>query len=223
VKAAVRRDNRTVGEYKRTIHVDPVAGGATVKPVTILGNTKLKSGQYDLDVVLTDKNGGEIVAARSSFVVPLIIPELLILRGPIMGKVVPGGQFLLADPKSQPEITRLGKLLGPSNGFEPLFVEEIERGDKLLFYWSACVHEENPLHGDVVVSRTFFDAKGEAAKALDKVPLKLEDRGKDVSCLDKLESLDGGALASGEYRLDVTVAHPNGDVIARGTAPLSVR
>jgi VWFA-related protein len=223
VKAAVRLDNQTVGEYKRRVHVDPASGGATSKPVTILGRTKLKSGQYDLNVVLTDPTGGEIVAAQTNFIVPMVIPDALILRGPIMGKVVPGGQFLRANPKDQPENTRLGKLLGPGNGFEPLLVEEIDKQDKALFYWSACMYQGDPLPADVVVSRTFFDAKGEVAKAFDAVPLKLESLGKGVSCLDMLETLPGGTLASGDYRLDVTVAHPNGDVVARGTTPLNVR
>jgi VWFA-related protein len=57
IKAAVRRDNTVVGEYKRTIHVDPPAGGGTSRNVTLLGDRALAPGQYDLTVVLTDAAG----------------------------------------------------------------------------------------------------------------------------------------------------------------------
>ncbi|HEX4826084.1 MAG TPA: VWA domain-containing protein [Candidatus Polarisedimenticolaceae bacterium] len=223
VKAAVRRDNKTVGEYARRIHVEAPAGGAATRPVTILGDTKLASGSYDLDVVLTDASGGEIVAATTDFVVPMVVPDALILRGPVMGKVVPGGQFLRADPKDDPEKTRLGKTLGAGNGFEPLFVQEIDPGDKLLFYWSACVYKGETVPGDLRVSRTFFDATGEVVRALDPLPLELESRGKGVACQDMLENVTGGTLKTGDYRLDVTVTHANGDVVTRGTTPLNVR
>lgn len=223
VRAIVRQDNQAVDDYKRRIHVDPAPDGAKSRVVTLMGDTRLKDGQYDLTVVLTDSSGGEIVSAQTSFVVPQVINDLLILRGPIMGRVVPGGLFLRANPKDQAQNTRLGKVLGPGNGFEPLLVEEIDKQDKFLFYWSACVSGQNPLANDVVVARTIMTAKGESAHAFSPVPLKLESRGKDISCLDMLETLPPNTLASGDYRLDVTVTHPNGDVIANGTQPLTVR
>lgn len=223
VRAAVRLDNQTVDEYKRRIHVDPVPGGGTSRSVTLLGDTRLKSGQYDLTVVLTDPTGNELVSATTDFIVPQVINDLLILRGPIMGRVVPGGMFLRANPKDQTQNTRLGKILGPGNGFESLIVQEIDKQDKLLFYWSACVSGENPLPDNVVVARTFTTAKGESAYAYPPVPLKLESRGKDISCLDMLETLPPSTLASGDYHLNVTVTHPNGDLIASGTQPLTVR
>jgi VWFA-related protein len=222
VRAVVRQDNQTVDEYKRTIHVDPPAGGATSRPVTLLGNTRLKSGPYDLTVVLTDTKGSELVSANTDFVVPQVVNDLLMFRGPIMGRVVPGGLFLRAKPKETQE-SRLGKVLGPDNGFEPLLVQEIDKQDKFLFYWSACVSGENPLGDDVVVKRTFTTAKGDSAYAYPPAPLKLQSMGKDIHCLDMLESLPPGTLASGDYHLNVTVVQPNGDVIATGTQPLTVK
>lgn len=223
VKAVVRRDNASVGEYKRKIHVDPAPGGGKSRPVTLLGDSKLEAGQYDLTVVLTDASGAQIVSAQSDFVVPMVLQDLLILRGPITGKVVPGGLFMRANPKDKVEDTRLGKLLGPGDGFEPLLVQEIDAKDKLIFYWSACVSGKNPLSDDVVVARTIRTATGDSAHAFTPVPLKLEDRGKGVSCLDMLETLPPGTLAAGDYHLDVVVMHPNGDVISQGTSPLGVK
>ena len=223
VRAVVRLDNQTVDDYKRRIHVDPPPGGATSRSVTLLGDTRLKSGQYDLTVVLSEPSGNEIVSAQRQFVVPMVIEDLLILRGPIMGRVVPGGLFLRANPKDQAQDTRLGKVLGPGNGFEALLVEEIDKEDKLLFYWSGCVSGKNPLPDDVVVTRSLTTAQGATAYSFAQVPLKLDSRGKGISCLDMLETLPPSTLSSGDYRLDVTVTHPNGDVIAHGTQPLTVR
>lgn len=223
VRAVVRLDNQVVNDYKRRIHVDPAPGGGTAREVTLLGDVALKSGQYDLTVVLTEAGGSEIVSANTEFVVPMVIDDLLTLRGPIMGRVVPGGLFLRGKEKDQVESTRLGKVLGPSNGFEPLIVQEIDKQDKLLFYWSACVSGTNPLPADVIVSRTFTTSKGDTAYAATPVPLKLESRGKDISCLDMLETLPPGTLTPGDYELNVTVTHPNGDLIAHENERLTVR
>ena len=187
-----------------------------------MGDNRLQPGQYDLTVVLTNPKGEEIVAAQTDFTVPQVFADLLTLRGPIMGRVVPGGLFLRANPKDKTENSRLGKALGPENGFEPLLVGEIGASDKALFYWSACVYGKNPIGADALVSRSFRKSTGETVHSLTPVPLKLEDRGKDVSCLDMLESLPPKTLAPGDYQLDVMVAHPNGDVIAQGTLPLTV-
>jgi len=55
------------------------------------------------------------------------------------------------------------------------------------------------------------------------MPLNLEPRGKNVLCSENLETVASGTLTPGNYEVDVTVVHPNGSVIARGTEPLTVR
>jgi len=223
VKAILRSSGAYVDDYKRTIHVDPPADGAKSRQVTLMGNNKLSNGQYDMTVVLNDATGNELVTAQTDFVVPLVIPDLLMLRGPILGRVVPGGLFLRANPKEQASDTRVGKLIGADNGFEPLIIQEIDAKDTLLYYWSACVSGADPIKGDAVISRTVVTAKGEPVKTLDPIPYKLEKRGKGVLCQDMVEKLAPGTLTSGDYRLDVTVAYPNGDVISNGTSPFTVR
>jgi len=222
VKAIVRRDNVRVDEYKRQIHVDPAAGGGQWRSVTLLGDAKLQEGQHDLTVVLTDPKGNEIVAAEASFTVPQAPPDLLIVRGPIMGRIVPGGLFLRANPKEQAESTRLGKLLGPDNGLEPMLVGEMGASEKLVFYWSACVLGKSQIGDDAVVSRGIRTIKGESVHTFPSLPLNLEDRGKGVACQDMLESLPPSTLAAGDYHLEIVVSYPNGDMIAQGTAPLHV-
>jgi hypothetical protein len=142
------------------------------------------------------------------------------LRGPVLGRVVPGGQFFRA-AKAEPN--RLGEVLGADEGFEPLFVQEVAAQDELVFYWSACVLGTSPLPSDVVVTTTVWDAAGTKAKELETVPLTLTDRGKKISCADKLATIPGGSLPAGDYRLEVTVRHPNGELIAKGSEPLTVR
>ena len=220
VRAVVRREHRIVEEFKRKVHVDPPQDGGTARPVTILGNAKLTEGAHELTVILGDRGGEEIVAAHTDFVVPSVPPDLLMLRGPVLGRVVPGGQFVRA---AKAEETRLGEVLGEDEGFEPLFVQEIAARDELVFYWSACVLGKSPLPSDVVVTRSVVDAAGTNAKELETVPLTLTDRGKRISCADKLETIPGGSLPAGDYRLEVTVLHPNGEVIAKGSEPLTVR
>jgi hypothetical protein len=138
----------------------------------------------------------------------MVITDALILRGPVLGRVVPGGLFLRADAKDKTEDSRLGQTLGPDNGFEPLIVSEIEAKDKLLSYWSACVSGDDPIKAGAVVNRTISTAAGEPVKTLPPIPYKLVSKGKGVACQDMLETLPPDSLKAGDYRLDVVVAPP---------------
>jgi len=223
VRAVIRREHRTVDEYKRKLHVDPPAGGGATRPVTVMAKTKLGDGAHDLTVVLGERQGNDVDAAQVAFVVPQVVPDVLMLRGPVLGKVARGGAIFRGRPNDRPSETRLGKLLGPDNGFEPLLVHEVAADDEVLFYWSGCVVGASPLPSDVVVRSSVVAASGEAVTTLDPVPLNLEARGKNVLCADRLERIAAGTLSPGDYKLDVTVVHPDGSVIARGSEPLTVR
>ena len=223
VRAVIRREHRTVEEYKRKVHVDPPEGGGTMRPVSVIGKTKLGDGAHDLTVVLGERTGNDVDAAQAAFVVPQVVPDALMLRGPVLGKVARGGAVFRGRPNDRPDETRLGKLLGPDNGFEPLLIQEVAADDRLLLYWSACVVGTSPLPSDVIVKRIVRAASGGVVKELDMMPLNLEPRGKNVLCSENLETVASGTLTPGNYEVDVTVVHPNGSVIARGTEPLTVR
>jgi VWFA-related protein len=214
VRAVIRREHHIVGEYKRKIHVLPPPDGGTTRPVTVMGTTKLGDGSHDMTVVLGETQGDDVEAARTAFIVPQVVEDALMLRGPVLGRVATGGAAFGG---------RLGKLLGPDNGFEPLLIQEIASGDELLFYWSACVVGTSPLPSGVVVARSIVDSSGGTARTLDPMPLNLAPRGKRVSCADALETVPAGSLAPGNYQLEVTVLHPDGSAIAHGTEPLNVR
>ncbi|HJQ98582.1 MAG TPA: VWA domain-containing protein [Candidatus Polarisedimenticolaceae bacterium] len=223
VSAVIRREHRTVEEYKRKVHVDPPEGGGTTRPVSVIGKTKLGDGAHDLTVVLGERKANDVDAAQAAFVVPQVVPDTLMLRGPVLGKVARGGEVFRGRPNDRPDEKRLGKLLGPDNAFEPLLIQEVGSNDQLLFYWSACVVGTSPLPSDVIVKRRLLGASGEPVKELDMMPLNLEPRGKNVLCADSLETLTSGTLTPGNYKVDVAVVHPNGSIIARGTEPLTVR
>lgn len=214
LRAVVRREHRIVEEFKRKIPIE------AAQPMTILGNAKLAAGAHELTVVLADPKGDDIVAARTEFIVPQVPEDLFMLRGPVMGRVIPGGKFVRADKAAG---ARLGTALGADEGFEPLLVQEVAATDELLFYWSGCVAGTSPLPSDVVVERSVVSGGGDIAQRLNPVPLVLEERGKGVACIDRLETIPAGSLTPGDYRLEVTVVHPDGSVIAMGSEPLTVR
>ena len=220
LRAVVRKEHRIVEEFKRKVPIDASPAGSAPSTVTILGNAKLTDGSHELTVVLADRAGEDIVAARTEFIVPQVPEDLFMLRGPVMGRVIPGGKFVRADKAAG---ARLGTALGEDEGFEPLLVQEVASTDEVLFYWSGCVAGRSPLPSDVIVERSVVAGSGETARRFDPIPLALEERGKGVACLDKLEVIPAGSLLAGDYRVEVTVLHPKGDVIAKGSEPLAVR
>jgi VWFA-related protein len=223
VRAVIRREHHIVEEYKRKIHVLPPPDGGTTRTVTVMGKTKLADGSHDMTVVLGETKGEDVEAAQAAFIVPQVVEDALMLRGPVLGRVAKGGAVFRGRTNDRASDGRLGKLLGPDNGFEPLLIQEIASADELLFYWSACVVGTSPLPSDVVVARSILLTSGGTARTLDPMPLNLLPRGKKVSCADALETVPAGSLAPGNYQLEVTVLHPDGSVIAHGTEPLTVR
>jgi hypothetical protein len=174
-----------------------------------MAKTKLGDGAHDLTVVLGERQGNDVDAAQVAFVVPQVVPDVLMLRGPVVGRVARGGAIFRGRPHDRPS--------------ETLLVHEVAADDEVLFYWSGCVVGTSPLPSDVVVKSRVVAASGEAVVSLDPVPLSLEARGKNVLCADSLERVAAASLSPGDYSLDVTVVHPDGSVIARGSEPLTVR
>lgn len=224
VQARMFRDGGKVGKtYKNQFQVDPPEGGGDTRPVTVVGDAQLKDGPHSMTVVLSRPDGEEIVSAEARFNVPQVLTDLLILRGPLLARVVPGGMLVQADPKNQTDDTRVERLLGPDSTFEPLLVHEIKASEELLSYWNACVQGTVRLTGDAVINRRFMTEDGELAHELDPIPLDLKSQDKKLSCQDELEKLPANTLAPGEYEYDVTITYTNGDLISSSRVPLLVR
>jgi len=224
VQARMFRDGAKIGKtYKNQFMVDPPEGGGDTRPVTVVGDAQLKDGAHAMTVVLSRPDGEEIVTAEARFNVPQVLTDLLILRGPLLARVVPGGMLVQADPKNQADDTRLERLLGPDSTFEPLLVHEIKASEELLSYWNACVQGTVRLTGDAVINRRFMTEDGELAHELEPIPLDLKSQAKKLSCQDELEMLPANTLAPGEYEYDVTITYTNGDLISASRVPLLVR
>jgi len=155
--------------------------------------------------------------------VPPVFKDMLILRGPLFARVVPDGLLIRADPKDQPNDTRLDDLIGPDTSFEPLLVNESGQSEDLLAYWNACVLGKLQIDDPLEIRRTFSTRDGELVHEADPIPLKLEERGGKVLCHDMLEKVPGGTIPPGKYRYDVTVTYANGDAVSHGSARLHVK
>jgi VWFA-related protein len=224
VQAMMKRNGAKVGKkYKNQFRVDPPEGGGDTRSVTIVGDAQLKDGPHALNIVLSRPEGEEIVSAEAKFNVPQVLTDLLILRGPLLARVVPGGMLVQADPKNQRDDTRLERLIGTDSTFEPLLVHEIKASEELLTYWNACVQGTVRLTGDAVINRRFMTEDGELAHELDPIPLDLKSQAKKLSCQDELEKLPANTLAPGEYEYDITITYTNGDLISASRVPLLVR
>jgi hypothetical protein len=221
--AAIARGARSLSKYEGKFHVDAPAAGGDTRHVTVFGDAALEGGQYRLTTVLSDPAGQQVVSAESEFVVPTMIDDILVLRGPAFARVVPGAKIFDTRKPDEDRRSRIEEILGADAGFEPLVINEIEGREALLSYWSVCVHGKAPIAPGTVVHRRFIEAGGATARELEPLPLALEDRGKGIACQEELEKLEPSTLASGEYRYEIVFTSAAGETISRSEAPLSVR
>jgi len=224
VEATLQRGSTRVNKYQNRFYVPPPDKKGEARPVTIMGHNSVKVGQYSFTVVLSEPTGDRVVSAESDFTVPAPPQGLLILRGPLLARVDPGGKLIHAlSNKKNPGPTRLDEVVGKDSSFEPLVVHEIRSSDELLTYWNACIYGKSELTSSAVVHRKFLDSEGKTVHELDPLPLKLASVGSNVSCQDDLERIAAQTLAKGEYQYEVTVTYANsGDLVARGAVPLLV-
>ncbi|HXV77802.1 MAG TPA: VWA domain-containing protein, partial [Candidatus Polarisedimenticolaceae bacterium] len=190
VAATLMRGATRVDKAKRELHIDPPPGGGDVRPVTVFADTKLKDGDHRLTVVLTEPGTDRLVTAEARFQVPPVFEDLLILRGPLFARTIPGGLFVRGDADKTAD-TKLDEILGEDKSFEPLLVNQIATSDELLYYWNACVLGKLELNGQAVVKRTLMDDAGEIVHRLPELPLELEPqaRVKGLQCHSELETV----------------------------------
>jgi hypothetical protein len=225
VAATLRRGATRVDKTERTIHVDPPADGGDTRPVTVFGDSKLQNGDHTLTVVLTQPDQGKLVAAEAHFHVPEVLTNLLILRGPLFARAIPGGMLVRGDPKDKANDTKLDEILGEDKSFEPLVINEINPSDELLYYWNACVIGKLDLKGNAIVKRILRAEDGEIIREFPVLPLTLapQPTNKKAKCHISLDTVPADTIPPGEYEFDVMITYENGDMISRGRAPLHVK
>jgi len=222
LRATLTRNGQRQGEPLQrafTIPVDAAAYEHGDVPVTLLGDTQLKSGSYDFAVALSRPGQPDVVSTRFGFEVPSTPDRGAFVRGPVLARVVDKGVLIRIDPGEGDEKTMLDDVLTGDQSIEPLLVQEITPGDTLLAYWEACVPGKA---SKAWVQRQIVDEEGGIVHVLDQAVIGLEKTGK-LGCGGKLDRIAANTLAPGDYRFEITVVDGDGgSPLASEATPLLV-
>jgi len=211
--------------YSREVTVDAAdAEGKKFQSVTLYGSGKIKPGRYVLTSVLSTGEQDQLQTARVEFAIPEVPEGLLVLRGPLLARVDPDGLRLHADDKPGRFESELEELAGAHSSFEPLLVQRIEPSDHLLAVWDLCfTGKQSPVSSGTIERRVLEQEGDGVVHQFEPMKLNLERQGK-VLCQAHLDSLPGGTLSDGEYRIEVTVTDDDTDqLVARSVVALAVR
>ena len=217
----------TIAKATETVAIPaPADGKAGSVPVTVVGDRTLKSGQYYLTVVGSLPGGkARVASARVDITVPQIPEGLIVLRGPILARIVRTGILVRADKKddeTNPNLAVLKDLMGEHGSFEPLLVHQVEPVDTIVSLWEACTAGKGVPEVPAVVERRIVGEDGRVALQLDPVPLEMTGN-KKIRCGGKLDHFEASKLSPGEYTVDVEIKDTQkGELIAKGSVPLLV-
>lgn len=224
IGVSLNRGNLNMRSLTRQLSFDPPKSGQTGSlPVTLYGNTTIKPGDYSLTAVLTSPGDERIRTANVQFPVPAVPRGVYVLRGPVLARVTPDGLRMRAGKKTGRYEFVVDDLIGPDAGFEPLLVHQIDSTDDLLALWEICSVDAPAPSTGATIRRRVIGAEDEEVYTLEPIPLGVDGKGK-VRCQGNVDSIPGGTLPEGQYRLEVTVEiGADADLLARGVAPLAVR
>jgi len=225
VTLAKATSGTVLNRYSREVTIDAeTAGGKDRQVVTLYGSGKIKPGQYVMTSVLSSGEPQQLQTTRIEFSIPDVPDGLLVLRGPLLAKVDPDGMRLQADDKPGRFESELDELAGAHSSFEPLLVQEIEPSEQLLSVWDLCFTGKKSTVTSGTIERRVLEEEGDRlVHEFDPIELKLEREGK-VLCQAHLDSLPGGTLAEGKYRMEISVTDGDTDeLVARSVVPLAVR
>ena len=125
--------------------------------------------------------------------------------GPLLAKVDPDGMRLQADDKPGRFESELDSLAGAHSRFDPLLVQEIESAEQLLSVWDLCFTGKKSTVTSGTIERRVLEEEGDGVvHQFGPIELKLEREGK-VLCQAHFDSLPGGTLAEGKYRVEISV------------------
>jgi VWFA-related protein len=216
VSAEIFRDGSKVRSISKDVTLDPPESGKGILPVTVYGDGIAKPGRHSVRVVLSKPGEKQVVSSVVEFDVPEVPKGELVLRGPILARVVDEGLAVRADDQ---EPVLLRQTIGEGKTFEPLAVHEIEPADTLLLYWEACRDGSTPPLAGARIDRNILDESGTAVYKFDSTRLEFE--GDPIGCHGGLDRIEPGTLAPGEYTVELAVRRA-GERIAEQTAPLLV-
>jgi VWFA-related protein len=218
VSAVLTRDGTQIRKSFHELRIEPQAG----KPnedlsVMIVGGARVKPGTHELRIVMAETDGDVLQTTRVEFTIPEIPKNELVLRGPILARVVERGLLLKVDGGERSPM--LEQVIGPDASFEPLLVHQIDPDEILLARWELCSTGGGVPTG-VTIHRTITSGQ-ELAYSLDPVDLDLQ--GKKIACQGLLDRVPAATLLSGRYRFNVEAVTEKGEAVARGLAVFGVR
>ena len=225
VTVAKGTSGTVLNRYSREITIDPAdAEGKDLQFVTLYGSSKIKPGHYVMTTVLSSGDQQQLQSTKVEFSIPEVPDGLFVLRGPLLAKVDPDGLRLQADDKPGRFESELDALAGAHSSFEPLLVQEIEPAEQLLSVWDLCFTGKQPTVTNGTIERRVLEEEGDGVvHQFEPTEMKLEKAGK-VLCQANLDSLPGGTLAEGRYRVEVSLTDNDTDqMVARSVVVLSVR
>ena len=204
--ASLERGGRSVEQYRATI-ATPGAGDSRdgTRSATVTAGSSLKPGSYDLTFRLSRGDDEEIVSGQVRVEIPEVPKKGLFVKGPIL---------------TRDAVTALDEVFVSESSLKPLLVHEIDSSERFLAYWEACLvgSKDLPPEGSVV-RRRFMTPDGVEAHALTPVPFVIEPKG-PVRCVHAQDEVAPRTLQRGEYKLEVVIEKPGGEILASSSAPL---
>jgi hypothetical protein len=205
--ATLTQGNDQIASYEEQIRIPASEEGTHVRPVTIVGNPQLPPGKYELTIAVSQPGDAAVSSTRLDFDVPPVPMHELILRGPVLARVVKDGLLIRTNTLERQSTAReqeVRKVLGDNDTFEPLVMHDVATTDTLLTLWEACVVGKGA-SATGTVERRILSREGEIVHLLDPVHLSLEGDG-PVRCQGRLDEVAPGTLEPGEYVLEVSVS-----------------
>ncbi len=222
ISASLRRGDTEVGELTGLAHLPGSKSGEPAeRAVTLLGDARLKAGEYRMTVVVSEPGKQDVHTGNVEFEVPEVPQQALFVRGPVLARASGDGILVRPEEENLIDGEALEQLFGDAASFEPLLVHQVAPSDTLLAAWEACVAGTSPPTGSRV-RRRIIGVDGAVVHQLPVEQLDLVGPGR-VRCHGLLDRVPGDTLAPGEYRLEVAVMDDRGDEIAQRSVPLLVR
>jgi VWFA-related protein len=234
VAAKLMRGHLSAGESEQEFRVEPAApGGTGTRPVTVVGEARLKPGSHTLTVVVARAGGERLHTSRVEFAVPEVPRGEIFLRGPVLAKAVRDGVLIRVADHGERKAwaPEQASMRGEDETVEvePVVVHDFDPSDTILARWDACYvgrsdTDANSSHS--VVRRVIRESDDTVVHQLTAIPLDLKSEDKDkgaVSCQSRVDDVPPGTLEPGSYHLEITVLVNGSDVpLAAARAPIRV-
>jgi hypothetical protein len=211
LKGLVRKPNGTViRSFKKKVpmpRTDPVTGETPT--VAVFHEFRIRPGRYTVSAVLSDPGAETPIAATRPAIIAEIPRGKPFLVGPILGHRSASTDEVSTTRRRDDEPR-----------FEPLLVQEAERGASLDSLTNVCVVGSDHDADVREIGRHVTSWDGDGAQRFEPVSILLPDEGA-VRCHELVDRVETAGLEPGRYAL-TAVAETSGHTTGRGTAEFTV-